>query len=118
MDANPAVGRSQLVCQLGRAVARTVVHDQYLQRVDHGRALLEGQLHGARDVLLLVVRREEEGQLRTQRLACCHVGGWLRMWSSELNSGIVGTHSVENVATMLSRSQSGGTTYTSCFPRK
>ena len=52
------------------------------------------------------------------RLGMSHVGGWLRMWSSELNSGMVGTHSVENVARIRSRSQSGGTTYTSRFPRK
>src|SRR4029077_5918602 len=108
IHANTGIGRRECVSELRGAVGRTVVDDQHLQRIHHRRDLLEGELHGPLDVLLLVVCREEEGQVGTRWLLVCPVGGWLRMWSSELNSGMVGTHSAENVATMLSRSQSGG----------
>src|SRR6266566_1156591 len=102
VDAHPRVLRRQLVGELRGAVAGAVVDDEHLDRVHHRTDLLDGELHGALDVLLLVVGGEEEGELGTRgrggRLG--HEGGWLLMRSSELKRGMVGTHSVENVATM------------------
>ncbi len=63
MHAHARVGRGQRIGQLGRAVGRAVVHGQHLQRaVDQRGDLLQRQLHGALDVLLLVVGGEEEGE--------------------------------------------------------